>query len=123
DDHRGDRSAALHHVDLTRRAHGSCFRPANAVAQLSQPADRRAPVTHHGPARGWRGNRGELGGRVSPMTEPLYDGEPPRVRLANQPTRGHWLRYGQTDRPRGEAERFRIWMKRDDQTGSELMGN
>jgi D-cysteine desulfhydrase len=57
------------------------------------------------------------------MTEPLHDGEPPRVRLANQPTRGHWLRYGQHDRPRGEAERFRIWMKRDDQTGSELMGN
>ncbi|HEU4729296.1 MAG TPA: pyridoxal-phosphate dependent enzyme, partial [Kofleriaceae bacterium] len=57
------------------------------------------------------------------MTEPLHEREPPRVRLANQPTRGHWLRYGQTDRPRGEAERFRIWMKRDDQTGSELSGN
>jgi D-cysteine desulfhydrase len=57
------------------------------------------------------------------MTESLHDREPPRVRLANQPTRGHWLRYGQTDRPRGEAERLKIWMKRDDQTGSELMGN
>ena len=57
------------------------------------------------------------------MTEPLHDGEPPRVRLANQPTRGHWLRYGQHDRPRAEAERFKIWMKRDDQTGSELSGN
>jgi D-cysteine desulfhydrase len=57
------------------------------------------------------------------MTESLHDREPPRVRLANQPTRGHWLRYGQTDRPRGDAERLKIWMKRDDQTGSELMGN
>src|ERR1051325_6689131 len=50
------------------------------------------------------------------MIEPLHEREPPRVRLANLPTRGHWLRYGQTDRPR-------IWVKRDDQTGSELMGN
>jgi D-cysteine desulfhydrase len=57
------------------------------------------------------------------MTDLLHDREPPRVRLANQPTRGHWLRFGQTDRPRGEAERFKIWMKRDDQTGSELSGN
>ncbi|HET7501573.1 MAG TPA: D-cysteine desulfhydrase family protein [Kofleriaceae bacterium] len=57
------------------------------------------------------------------MTESLHEREPPRVRLANQPTRGHWLRYGQNDRPRGEAERFKIWMKRDDQTGSELSGN
>jgi D-cysteine desulfhydrase len=55
--------------------------------------------------------------------EPLHDREPPRVRLANLPTRGHWIRYGQTDRPRGDAERFKIWLKRDDQTGSELMGN
>jgi len=55
--------------------------------------------------------------------EPLHEREPPRVRLANLPTRGHWLRYGQTDRPRGETERFRVWVKRDDQTGSELMGN
>jgi D-cysteine desulfhydrase len=57
------------------------------------------------------------------MIEPLHEREPPRVRLANQPTRGHWLRYGQTDRPRAESERFKIWMKRDDHTGSELMGN
>lgn len=55
--------------------------------------------------------------------EPLHEREPPRVRLANQPTRGHWLRYGQTDRARGASERFKIWMKRDDQTGCELMGN
>ncbi len=55
--------------------------------------------------------------------EPLHEHEPPRVRLANLPTRGHWLRYGQTDRPRGETDRFRVWVKRDDQTGSELMGN
>jgi D-cysteine desulfhydrase len=57
------------------------------------------------------------------MIEPLHDREPPRLRLANVPTRGHWLRYGQTDRPRGDAERFKIWLKRDDHTGSELMGN
>lgn len=57
------------------------------------------------------------------MIEPLHEREPPRVRLANLPTRGHWLRYGQTDRPREDAARFRIWLKRDDQTGSELMGN
>ena len=57
------------------------------------------------------------------MIEPLHEREPPRVRLANLPTRGHWLRYGQTDRPRGAAERFKIWVKRDDHTGSELMGN
>jgi D-cysteine desulfhydrase len=50
------------------------------------------------------------------MTLPLHDREPPRVPLANQPTRGHWLRYG--------AELgARIWLKRDDHTGSELMGN
>ena len=57
------------------------------------------------------------------MIDSLHDREPPRVRLANQPTRGHWLRYGQTDRARGPAERFKIWLKRDDHTGSELMGN
>jgi D-cysteine desulfhydrase len=57
------------------------------------------------------------------MIDSLHEREPPRVPLANQPTRGHWLRYGQTDRPRSEAERFRIWLKRDDHTGSELMGN
>jgi len=56
-------------------------------------------------------------------TDPLHEREPPRIPLANQPTRGHWLRYGQTDRPRRDAERFKIWLKRDDQTGSELMGN
>jgi D-cysteine desulfhydrase len=55
--------------------------------------------------------------------EPLHEREPPRVRLANLPTRGHWLRYGQADRPRGEADRVPIWVKRDDQTGSELTGN
>ena len=60
---------------------------------------------------------------MTDMLEPLHEREPPRVRLANLPTRGHWLRYGQTDRPRDEAERFRVWVKRDDQTGSELMGN
>ena len=48
--------------------------------------------------------------------EPLHDREPPRVPLANQPTRGHWLRYGA-----GLGARF--WLKRDDHTGSELMGN
>src|SRR5512140_1414713 len=48
------------------------------------------------------------------MMDPIHEREPPR---------GHWLRYGQTDRPRGEAERVRIWLKRDDHTGSELMGN
>ena len=42
--------------------------------------------------------------------------EPPRVRLANLPTRGHWLRYG-------DALGTKIWVKRDDQTGSELSGN
>jgi D-cysteine desulfhydrase len=41
--------------------------------------------------------------------------EPDRIPLANQPTRGHWLRY------RRNGTRF--WLKRDDHTGSELMGN
>ena len=41
--------------------------------------------------------------------------EPARIPLANQPTRGHWLRYTRNG--------TRIWLKRDDQTGSELMGN
>jgi D-cysteine desulfhydrase len=58
-----------------------------------------------------------------PMIDPLHDREPPRVPLANLPTRGHWMRYGQTDRARGDAERFKIWLKRDDHTGSEVMGN
>jgi len=57
------------------------------------------------------------------MIDPIHDREPPRVRLANLPTRGQWLRYGQTDRARGDAERFRVWVKRDDHTGSELSGN
>jgi D-cysteine desulfhydrase len=57
------------------------------------------------------------------MTDPLHDREPPRIRLANLPTRGHWLRYGQTERARGGAERPKIWLKRDDHTGSEVMGN
>ncbi|HSS01127.1 MAG TPA: D-cysteine desulfhydrase family protein [Kofleriaceae bacterium] len=57
------------------------------------------------------------------MIDPLHEREPPRVRLANLPTRGQWLRYGQTDRPREQAERFKIWLKHDDHTGSELMGN
>src|SRR5262245_58595428 len=50
------------------------------------------------------------------MLERLEDKEPPRVRLANTPTRGHWLRYG-------EELGARIWVKRDDHTGSELSGN
>jgi D-cysteine desulfhydrase len=43
------------------------------------------------------------------------DLEPPRVRLANLPTRGHWLRYA--------VAGTKIWLKRDDHTGSELSGN
>ncbi len=50
------------------------------------------------------------------MFERIHDREPPRVVLANQPTRGHWIRYGQELGPR-------FWLKRDDQTGAELMGN
>jgi D-cysteine desulfhydrase len=57
------------------------------------------------------------------MIDPLHEREPPRLRLANVPTRGHWLRYGQTDRARGDRDRFKIWIKRDDHTGSEVMGN
>src|SRR5579871_6546947 len=60
---------------------------------------------------------------MAPSLDSLHDREPPRVRLANQPTRGHWLRFGQTDRPRAIGEQFKIWVKRDDQTGSELSGN
>ncbi len=52
------------------------------------------------------------------MAEPLHDREPPHVPLANQPTRGHWLRYGE-----GHGLGARFWLKRDDHTGSELMGN
>lgn len=50
------------------------------------------------------------------MIERLAAKEPPRVRLANTPTRGHWLRYG-------EQLGTKIWIKRDDHTGSELSGN
>ena len=50
------------------------------------------------------------------MIEQLHEREPARVLLANQPTRGHWLRYG-------AQLGTRIWLKRDDHTGSELMGN
>src|SRR6185295_1142694 len=46
----------------------------------------------------------------------LHPREPARIALANQPTRGHWLRYG-------DRIGTKIWLKRDDQTGSELMGN
>src|SRR5512146_3546641 len=50
------------------------------------------------------------------LVDDLLDVEPPRVLLANLPTRGHWLRYG--------AELgTKIWVKRDDHTGSELSGN
>lgn len=50
------------------------------------------------------------------LAPPLHPREPHRVPLANQPTRGHWLRYG-------DALGTKIWLKRDDHTGSELMGN
>jgi D-cysteine desulfhydrase len=50
------------------------------------------------------------------MIDRLAEREPPRVQLANTPTRGHWLRYG-------EQIGAKIWIKRDDQTGSELSGN
>ncbi len=53
---------------------------------------------------------------MSPLPERLLEIEPPRIRLANTPTRGHWLRYG-------EDLGAKIWVKRDDQTGSELSGN
>jgi D-cysteine desulfhydrase len=50
------------------------------------------------------------------MSDLIHPREPARVALANQPTRGHWLRY-----PGGLGTRF--WLKRDDHTGSELSGN
>jgi len=50
------------------------------------------------------------------MIDRIHDREPPRVPLANQPTRGHYLRFGADLGPR-------FWLKRDDHTGSELMGN
>jgi D-cysteine desulfhydrase len=46
----------------------------------------------------------------------LHEREPARVPLANQPTRGHWLRYD-------AGVEAKLWLKRDDHTGSELMGN
>jgi D-cysteine desulfhydrase len=52
----------------------------------------------------------------SQLDDQLHDREPPRVPLANLPTRGHWLRYGEGKGPR-------IWLKRDDHTGAEVMGN
>ena len=48
------------------------------------------------------------------MADLLHTREPLRVPLANQPTRGHWLRYDAG---------VKVWLKRDDQTGSELTGN
>ncbi len=54
------------------------------------------------------------------MSDRLHEREPSRIRLANQPTRGHWMRYGVGAAQAG-APRF--WLKRDDHTGSELMGN
>jgi D-cysteine desulfhydrase len=53
---------------------------------------------------------------VPGLLEALHEREPARVPLANQPTRGHWLRYG-------SELGARFWIKRDDHTGSELMGN
>ncbi|MDB4954603.1 MAG: pyridoxal phosphate-dependent enzyme D-cysteine desulfhydrase family [Myxococcales bacterium] len=50
------------------------------------------------------------------MNDKLLEIEPKRIRLANTPTRGHWLRYGET-------VGTKIWVKRDDHTGSELSGN
>src|SRR6187455_855154 len=50
------------------------------------------------------------------MDDQLHDREPPRIPLANVPTRGHWLRFG-------EGLGARLWVKRDDHTGAEVMGN
>ncbi len=58
--------------------------------------------------------RGRAVAFFSSMLDRLLDLEPPRVPLANTPTRGHWLRY---------AAGAKIWVKRDDHTGSELSGN
>src|ERR1051325_8364781 len=52
---------------------------------------------------------------LATMLERLENKEPPRVRLANTPTRGHWLRYG-------EQLGTKIWGKSDETTGSELIG-
>jgi D-cysteine desulfhydrase len=46
----------------------------------------------------------------------IHDREPARIALANQPTRCHELRFRTPGGPR-------FWLKRDDHTGSELMGN
>ena len=54
------------------------------------------------------------------MTDRLHDREPSRIALANQPTRGHFLRFNNSG---GASAGPRFWLKRDDQTGSELMGN
>ncbi len=54
------------------------------------------------------------------MTDRLHDREPSRIALANQPTRGHFLRFHNSV---GAGAGPRFWLKRDDQTGSELMGN
>ena len=48
------------------------------------------------------------------MADLLHTREPLRVPLANQPTRGHWLRY---------VAPVKVWLKRDDQTGTALTGN
>jgi len=48
------------------------------------------------------------------MADQLHTREPLRVPLANQPTRGHWLRYDAG---------VKVWLKRDDQTGTALTGN
>lgn len=48
------------------------------------------------------------------MADLLHTREPLRVPLANQPTRGHWLRYDAG---------VKVWLKRDDQTGTALTGN
>src|SRR4051794_7424757 len=53
---------------------------------------------------------------IEDLDDRLLAIEPKRIRLANTPTRGHWLRYG-------EVIGAKIWVKRDDQTGSELSGN
>jgi len=45
----------------------------------------------------------------------LHPREPTRVPLANQPTRMHALRFA--------VGNTKFWLKRDDHTGSELMGN
>lgn len=53
---------------------------------------------------------------MADSSDRIHDREPPRVLLANAPTRGHWLRFGADLGPR-------FWIKRDDHTGAEIMGN